>query len=1037
MEIRHTHNPLTLKYDIIYSGIDLSPNQLIKQENVVFNRPIVLVVNGEVWMREKWDNTVCDTDLCHFIELPGWEGVVVAAAVAGKYLLYAAIAYALNFLINLWFGPEPLDPDVSRGVDRFSLANNRNRIRLGSPVPEHFGRFICYPDLIQPNYSVYVDHLQYQYMTGIIGMGEYEIEDVFVGTTPVADFNDIEYNIIQPGDKLTLSPYKVWVSKALAQHELFDEWATGIVNPIDTRVSHIGFDIIFPNGLYHINRKGKMKSHYVTIYVEIRKLNSKGGIIYPWTPMFCKQYSNQTKSPLRYTEYIPVGIIKGRYEFRIQRSTKQAAAKFCDQAMLGEIKGYGTKHPIYHGMTLIELKMEASEQLNGLITDKINVVCTRKLRTIDKKGFVGEKVATRSIVDACAYLVTADNAGQQKDKILDFESLNILNETLNDRGNFFDHRFEDKTTVLDACKVIAKCGRSIPIMPMGIFTLVRDVKKVVPSQIYTDDDYNAESLTFSHYFRTESSPDHIEMGYVNSVSWQTETIDCTDKNGGYNTPARVTLLGCTSRQHAYEEGMYAYYDDWLNRTVVVFTTGLKGLVPQIGDMIYVGSRQTNWCATGQIAHVDNNTIFLTEPVDFGNSKKEGKLILTDKYGGKAFTLFVRKGKTTHSVYCATIQRSQFRTVHDDGDKALKFLFGTTIDDILRIRVLKIVPTSNNEIRIEGNIIHDEVHDHPGKSPILSLGDFILPEMANLSISYAGIGAGGKREYTLTWVSSRLQFRIEIDTGAGFTVLADKTWRRTLIFEVEELDFRMKVTPFHLEQIEFSNSRIVEYAVVPPSLRLTLKDDGTTLYASWLPVIGSDFYDVEVFYGGEEIYSENVEELSFSVYINELELLTGTDVFYVSVTITAYKKNVRGATSLAETWMWLKNPLICKTFDNAVLSGISKVVKFINRANKYIYIEVFPRISIENGETSDDIGQNLFSLKKSSLSGTTEIIAILSGGKNYFVEAYPKIFPGIFNTNGVTLNVSTMKTGVLSGDERIARVMLENIPYYFKVYTIVS
>ena len=127
---------------------------------------------------------------------------------------------------------------------------------------------------------------------------------------------------------------------------------------------------------------------------------------------------------------------------------------------------------------------------------------------------------------------------------------------------------------MDACTKAAKCGRAVPAMPGGLFMLVRDQLQVLPSQAYTEDDYTKGTLELSHSLRTEDSPTCVEVQYVDPDTWETESVYCYDVGtGSTENPAVLRLDGCTSRQHAYEEGMYMYWDDQLNRTAVAFRPG--------------------------------------------------------------------------------------------------------------------------------------------------------------------------------------------------------------------------------------------------------------------------------------------------------------------------------------------------------------------------------------------------------------------------------------------------------------------------------
>ena len=894
MEIRHTHNPLTLKHDAVYTGVNLPPNQIIEQENLVFLRPVILLVNGQARMRKDWNLAIQDKDICHFVELPGFEGITLVGVLTT--LFYSAIAYGAGLLLNMWFAPEASEPSEINQVTRHNLTSNRNIISLGQPFPEHFGRFICFPALIQRSYTEYIDNIQYQYTIGVIGIGKYEVEDVYIDKTPIADYDDVSYNIVEPGNYLTLCTKMVWTSSGIVQTDLTTTWLTSVINPAGTEISEIGFDILFPAGVYHINSHGKVRHWSVTIKAEVRRIDNDGGSLTSWVEIFNYQFDGPKTSPQRHTLILPVTDIPGRYELRIKRTLERSTAtNIIDNAKIESLRGYGSAYSPYENLTLIELKIKATDQLNGIISNKINVVCTRKLKKLTSTELERDVSTTRSIVDAVAYIVTAENGGQQDEGILDFEGLAALRTILDGRSNYFDFIFSARTNVFDSCKKIAKCGRCIPIMPMGIFTLVRDKTQSVPTQIYTDDDYSEGSLTFSHFLKTDDSPDHIEVSYIDSDTWQAQTIICNDENGGTLIPAKIVLDGCVSRQTAWEEGFYAYWDDYYNRTAVSFVTGLKGFIPQIGDMIYVGSRQTDWAKTGQIAKLDGSNIWLSEPVDLGY-ESEGVLLLTSKIGG-AQTAVTVIGTTDMHCVIGTINAGDIYTIDNDGDKATKFLFGKTTADILRVRILNIVSNSKNEIKINGSIIHDAVYSSPGVCPPLEGGGVIKPILGSLTIQYSS-QSSGVFSYLLTWVSSESKFKVEIDEGSGYSTVVDNLEAYVYDYTSSALETTLKVTPYIAGVLTPIEALTESFSVPAAPVNLQITDNDSDLTVTWDAVTDATAYSVSFYYSAEIKYSETVDTTTLILSIAQLVKETGLNVFTTSIVVQAQKGVVIGAESIS-------------------------------------------------------------------------------------------------------------------------------------------
>lgn len=1058
MEVRKSYNPLTLNYDTIYSGPELSPNQLIKQEKLVFIRPVVLLVNGEPTLRQSWDIKLTSKDICHFIELPG---IAAVALFIGKMILYAAISYAIGYLYNLWFGPDPIET-VDAPETVYGLTAGMNRIRLGEPFPEHFGRFICYPPLIQQNYVEYIytvtktevliEHFwtsyiatyytystkQHLHMIGVIGVGEYDIEGVYIDKTPLSDYSGSTYNIIPPGGSPTLIPNIVYTSAAIANQEVLFEYLTVAVSAPGTTVSEIGFDIVFPEGIIHITEKGKIYHTQIEVHVQIRKINDVGEGISSWTEVFHKTYRNTTQDILRYTEKIPVFGL-ARYEFRIRRGNiKTSEIGVADKCVIESLRGYGAPHPDYGDVTLIEVNIIASDKLSGLVDKKINVVCTRKLYPVISTGFGVVKEATTSIVDACAYIVTCENGGQQADATLNFEDLVNMESILLTRNNTFNHRFTTKSTVFDALKLISRCGRCIPIMPGGLFSLVRDRLQTTPSQIYTDDDYTEESLNLTHVLRTDDDSTCVEVEYTDSDSWQIQTVFCYDTGGNTDRPIKLRLIGCTDRQHAFEEGMYAFWDDQYNRTTTSMTTGLKGLIPSIGCMIYVGSRQIDWGQTGQVAHLDGTTLWLSEPIDFRDiAVEEGVMLLTRKDGNVLGPFKVYPTSDSHSV-TISIDADLLYTIYTDGDKTTKFLFGITTEEILRVRVLKIIPLSCNEVKIEGSIIHDEVHYDPGEAPAIGILPFVLPILDGLIITLISI-ENVDYDYQINWLSSKDKFKLEIDEGSGYVLLIDNLEAYIYNFSTSDKNFDIKVTPYISGILVPTEAKTINFSVVLTPQNVTTTDNDIDLLISWDDVVDADYYGIRLEYDGNDIFnlSNNGNYISVSIQdiIDSSELIPE-----ISIYVTAFANEIPSDESNVVVWTRYGFNLedantifICKTYNDAKVSGTPILIRFINQNMDYYYIKVYPTISSEYGGTSDNFGSDFQDFIDTTLSGTPRIGKIESNSTPYYYKMYPTIALSSSIYSGITKNIINISDVTISGYPRVARVQINSVFYYFKVY----
>ncbi len=139
-----------------------------------------------------------------------------------------------------------------------------------------------------------------------------------------------------------------------------------------------------------------MNTVEVVITFEYRKISEDGTALTGWTDFFTKSYSAATRDPIRHTieKIIPEG--NGRYEFKIKRNTaKSTDTLITDTLFFESIRAFGPVHPDYGDVTLIELSLLATDQINNNASTQISVVCNRKLYPVTATGFGVIKVAAR------------------------------------------------------------------------------------------------------------------------------------------------------------------------------------------------------------------------------------------------------------------------------------------------------------------------------------------------------------------------------------------------------------------------------------------------------------------------------------------------------------------------------------------------------------------------------------------------------------------------------------------------------------------
>ena len=304
-----------------------------------FPRPTICIFNGAPLMRADWETTrVGPGDVCAFVAVPAGGGggggknplrtvLSIAIMVAGFYVgaaygpalaqaagftateaAFGAVTYGQLFgglasgavtlvgaaLTSFLVPPgKPAAPSLNWGgvaspaaSPTYSLAGQGNQARLGQPIPCQYGRHLVYPDLVGDPYQEYAANEQFLFSLFCLGQGEYANEAVRIANTPIANFAEVETEIVAPDGDVTLFWPHVYVPPEVAGQTLLapNELTAGgdgfigpfTANPVDTSATHVGFDVVAPRGLYYANDSGGLDSKTVQWRVEARAIDDGG-----------------------------------------------------------------------------------------------------------------------------------------------------------------------------------------------------------------------------------------------------------------------------------------------------------------------------------------------------------------------------------------------------------------------------------------------------------------------------------------------------------------------------------------------------------------------------------------------------------------------------------------------------------------------------------------------------------------------------------------------------------------------------------------
>lgn len=611
--------------------------------------PFICLLNGDALPRDDWQRMVKHGDIVTFVTLPqgggggGSNPLQMVAMIALTYFTVGAGAalwqgaYAGTFtgammgagammvgtsLINaLLPPPRPPSPQTAASMaapsPTYSLSAQGNAARLGAAIPVQYGRHIAFPDFAADPYAEFVGNEQFVYQLMVIGQGEYDIEAVRMVDTPVANFEEITYEIIQPGGTVSLFPSNVSVSVEVAGAEALTGVYLGpfVANASGTLANFIAIDIACPKGLYYATDTGALTGKSITFTVEAQAIDANGVATAGWIPLGTETISAATNTPQRRSYRYPVS--QARYQVRLKRTdVKDTSSRAGHDLNWAGLRAYLPGSQQYGNLTLIAMRMKASNNLSQAATRKVNVICTRKLPIWNPATGWSAPIATRSIAWALADACRADYGAKHADAQLDLAQLYALDQIWTARGDTFDGRFDNTLTFWEAVTQIGRAGRAKPYSQGGLIHVVRDQAQTIPVALFSPRNTLKGSLKIDYLMPVAETADAVIIQYFDSVTWNPAEVTAALPGSIATNPAKVQLFGCTSRAQAWREGMYMAACNRYRRKPIVLSTEMEGFIPSFGDLVAVSSERLTHAQSGEVVDWNASTLILTlsEPI---------------------------------------------------------------------------------------------------------------------------------------------------------------------------------------------------------------------------------------------------------------------------------------------------------------------------------------------------------------------------------------------------------------------------------------
>ena len=263
--------------------------------------------------------------------------------------------------------------------------------------------------------------------------------------------------------------------------------------------------------------------------------------------------------------------------------------------------------PCFGDVTLLAVKMLASNSLSSQSSRKINVLCTRKLPLWNGTTW-SANTATSKIAPAIAY---ACKQIGMKDSQIDLAALLTLDTVWASRGDEFNGRFDSFLSFWEAMVKLTGAGRTKPFVQGGVIRFMRDQAVTIPVALYSMRNIIKGSFKVDYLMPTADTADAVNVGYFDATNWTPARVQAKLADSTVERPIKVDIFGVTSRAQAFREGMYLAATNRYRRKVIKFDAEMDGFIPSFGDLIAIQHDMPAWGQGGEVVAYDSGTRTLT------------------------------------------------------------------------------------------------------------------------------------------------------------------------------------------------------------------------------------------------------------------------------------------------------------------------------------------------------------------------------------------------------------------------------------------
>lgn len=740
----------------------------------IHGRPVVCCINGEYVGRADWWQPVRCGDTVIFAEVAGGGdtgrllGLLAIAAAsifvpgalgfaAGTWqaaAIGAGITTVGGLLVNALFPVQPPSTSGNAGTDSsptYSVTLQGNRPRVGQAVPVRFGQEMFYPDLVCPDYSDFASNGrdQYYHAGHSIGLGEYNVLQIYIDDTPLQSFEGVQAYVVGPGMSTRVQPTGYDGVETFADQTLIE---TGMITSVEVTgqdmltatwvgpfaaipagfsVNRIYIDMVWPRGVGTMDDDGDINDRSISWQVQAQQIDNAGSSMGAWTMLATETYTANTSLPQRRSYSYDVAA--GRYRVRVRRITARSDNnRHLNDMQWAQLRArLNVAGVVREDVTGIVLRIRSSSQLTALTQRRVRVLAQRLVPVWDGSNW-SEPEFNRNPAWALADIWRNGVYGRgQGDDRIDLESLTDYADVWDARQDRFDYSFDTQLTTDEAAQLVASAGRARTMLRRGaVYSLVRDEAQTEEVAVLMPRNIDKDSFSLRWALATSQTPDCVACAYRDGQVWADRTVYAQIHAGtfyvytasatgqplrpeGVPAPALIEdwkLPGIIGEKQAIRQAVYLLARMLYRREEGSVQQDLDALLASIGSAVGIAHDATEWGQSGDVVSWSTGslTLTVTEPIVWTTGQTH-YVRLQNHDGTLGGAIEVTPGATDYEMVLAEAPTFTPSTSNPDRERT-RYLFGALADVQRQAIVVSLRPSSEDTVATSFFIEDQRVHD---------------------------------------------------------------------------------------------------------------------------------------------------------------------------------------------------------------------------------------------------------------------------------------------------------------------------------------